>query len=160
LEPMEESPGIFRIGDPTVLRGIVRATTIDKAGNRAVREVDLNPAPPPPMGIANAATNAPQLMPTMNAPLAQPSPPTGRAKDRFEPAVAGPPVLPPPGRQLVNGTHCSLDYALDSPNVSRVEAYATRDGGRTWMRLGDDPDRRSPIEFDLPEDGVYGVTLV
>jgi hypothetical protein len=160
LEPLEETPGVFRIGDPNVLRGVVRATTIDKAGNRAVREVDMNPAPPVPQAIVNAAPNAPQTLPPMNAPLLQASAPGTRTSERVEPAFNSAPVLPPPGRQLVNSTHCSLDYAVDTQNVARVEAYATRDGGRTWMRLGDDPDRRSPIEFDLPEDGVYGVSLV
>jgi hypothetical protein len=61
---------------------------------------------------------------------------------------------------LLNSTHCVLEYALDTPNVTRVEGYATRDGGKTWARLGEDADRRSPFEFDLPEDGEYGIALV
>src|SRR5262249_18047684 len=64
-----------------------------------------------------------------------------------------------PPRQLLNSLHCRMEYALDTPAATRVEAYATRDGGRTWLRLGEDPDRRSPFEFNLPGDGVYGIAL-
>jgi hypothetical protein len=157
LEPLEEAPGLFRVNDASVFQGVVRATTLDKAGNRAVREVNLNPASPPPsLAITTAAGNIPSVMPSVTTASVQ----AVRTSERFEQAVAAAPVLPPPGRQLVNSTHCSLDYALDSANISRVEGYATRDGGRSWVRLGEDADRRSPFEFDVPEDGVYGISLV
>jgi hypothetical protein len=160
LEPLEEAPGLFRIPDPSVLKCVVRATSLDKAGNRAVREVDLNPTSAPAPLPLTAQANA---LPTVPSPIVPASIQDIRPNDRVEPAVAhvpATPMLPPPGRQLVNSLQCSLDYALDTPNVVRVEAFATRDGGRSWARLGDDPDRRSPIEFSLTDDGVYGISLV
>jgi hypothetical protein len=36
----------------------------------------------------------------------------------------------------------------------------TQDGGRTWIRRGDDADRVSPIEVDLGGEGTYGISLV
>ena len=41
-----------------------------------------------------------------------------------------------------------------------VELWITQDGGRTWIRRGDDPDRVSPIEVDLGGEGTYGLCLV
>lgn len=163
LEPIDDSPGVFRVTDPAMLKCVVRAIASDKAGNRAVREVDLNSGTPQ-IVLASAQSPAaptvatPPALPIRTAertePLPQPLPTPAPAL----PAASS--VVPPSGRHLLNGSRCSLEYAIDSPSVTRVEAYGTRDGGRAWIRLGDDPDRRSPIEFDLPEDGVYGISLV
>jgi hypothetical protein len=153
LEPVLEAPGVFRVPDPAVLNGAVRATAADKAGNRAVREINLAPD-----GGAWAAVAA--------RPPANPAPPPLEPvrADATPPAarVAEKPAAPDPtaaGRQLINSLHCKLDYAVEAANVTRVEAYATRDGGKTWQKLAEDPGRRSPIEFDLPEDGVWGIAL-
>jgi hypothetical protein len=107
-----------------------------------------------------------EIMPASHTEVAKPLPvpaPTASVMPSSAgpalPAPAAAQMLAPPGRQLLNTTRCSLDYAVDSPNVARVEAYATRDGGRSWIRVGEDADRHSPFEFDLPEDGVYGVSL-
>lgn len=164
LEPLEDSPGVFRVTDASMLKCVVRATATDKAGNRSVRELDLNAGTPQTITLASAqSTGTPAVAtPTQTVrtadrvelPPLPPTPPTQPA----QPATSS--IVPPSGRLLLNSCRCSMEYAIDSPNISRVEAYATRDGGRTWLRLGDDPDRRSPIEFDLPEDGVYGVSLV
>jgi hypothetical protein len=66
-------------------------------------------------------------------------------------------------RQLLNGTHVVLDYRIDQvgpSGVSKVEVWMTADEGRTWQRLCEDPDRRSPVEFDLPREGLFGVSVV
>ena len=36
----------------------------------------------------------------------------------------------------------------------------TRDDGRSWEELADDPDLQSPINAQLPGEGVYGFRLV
>jgi len=64
---------------------------------------------------------------------------------------------------LVASPRFSLQYAVDDagPNgPATVELWITQDGGRTWIRRGDDPDRASPIEVDLGGEGTYGVSLV
>jgi hypothetical protein len=68
-----------------------------------------------------------------------------------------------PAPQLINSTHAVLEYQIDQQGpsgVGKVEVWATADAGLTWQRLGDDPDRRSPVEFDLPGEGVFGLRLV
>ncbi len=64
---------------------------------------------------------------------------------------------------LVNSPRFKLQYAVDDagPNgPATVELWITHDGGRTWIRRGDDPDRTSPIDVDLGGEGTYGISLV
>jgi len=64
--------------------------------------------------------------------------------------------------QILNSTRFSLDYAVDEVrpgSPARVEFWATRDRGRNWERIGEDVDRRSPAELNLPGDGYYGIAL-
>ena len=88
------------------------------------------------------------------------------------PAAARPPAAaaaPGPGGAgaantlLVDNPKFKLQYAIDDagPNgPATVELWITQDGGRTWIRRGDDPDRVSPIEVDLAGEGTYGISLV
>jgi hypothetical protein len=64
---------------------------------------------------------------------------------------------------LVASPRFKLQYAVDDagPNgPATVELWITQDGGRTWIRRSDDPDRSSPIDVDLGGEGTYGVSLV
>ena len=61
------------------------------------------------------------------------------------------------------GPRFKLQYAIedagpDGPAV--VELWMTQDGGRTWIRRGEDPDRVSPFDVDLGGEGTYGLSLV
>jgi hypothetical protein len=79
-----------------------------------------------------------------------------------------PPSVQPSGREngntlLVSSPKFKLQYAIDDagPNgPATVELWITQDGGRTWIRRGDDPDRASPIDVDLGGEGTYGICLV
>ena len=65
-------------------------------------------------------------------------------------------------KQIINTTHAVLDYRIDQvgpSGVGKVEVYMTTDQGQTWQRLGEDADRRSPVEFDLPGEGLFGIRL-
>jgi len=67
------------------------------------------------------------------------------------------------GTLLVASPRFKLQYAVDDagPNgPATVELWITQDGGRTWIRRSDDPDRASPIDVDLGGEGTYGVSLV
>ncbi len=69
----------------------------------------------------------------------------------------------PAARHLVSSTHVSLEYQIEqvgASGVGKVEMWITSDGGQTWQCLGEDPDRHSPVEIDLPGEGSYGVSLV
>jgi hypothetical protein len=64
---------------------------------------------------------------------------------------------------LVNNTHVFLDYRIEQAGPSGigcVEIWCTHDRGQSWRRIGEDMDRKSPAEAQLPGDGVYGLTLV
>src|SRR5439155_17759656 len=117
-----------------------------KAGNQTVREIDLG-RDQSAMTAAVAKTVAPPA-------------PAPQIVEKPAAPAHGPemPALDKP--QLLNGVHCVLEYALDVPNATKVEGYATKDGGKTWLRLGEDADKRSPFEFELPGDGTYGLMLV
>ncbi len=69
----------------------------------------------------------------------------------------------PPSTLLVDNPKFKLQYAVEDagPNgPASVELWITQDGGRTWIRRGDDSDRLSPIEVDLGGEGTYGICLV
>ncbi len=100
-----------------------------------------------------------------------------RSMDLFPPAANGlhsdpsdsPALTKSPGREGPGGTllvanpKFKLQYAIDDAGPdgpATVELWITQDGGRTWIRRGDDPDRVSPIEVDLGGEGTYGLSLV
>jgi hypothetical protein len=67
------------------------------------------------------------------------------------------------GTLLVPSPRFKLQYAVDDPGPNgpaTVELWITQDGGRTWIRRGDDPDRVSPIDVDLGGEGTFGLCLV
>lgn len=178
LEPLANTAGVFRVPNDNVLKGQVRVTAADKAKNEVVRVVDLGKTVDSRVATAQSVTVLPPA--TVTPPPAPPTLAVAPTAVTSVPAVAAPaattPVpaprvaekifLPDQGvgvaRQLLNNTHCSMDYAIDTTGVAvtKVEAYATRDLGRTWQRVGEDHGRRGPVEFDLPEDGLYGIALV
>jgi hypothetical protein len=64
---------------------------------------------------------------------------------------------------LVASPHFRLQYAIEDPGPngpSSVELWITRDGGRTWIRRAEDPDRVSPLDVDLGGEGTFGISLV
>jgi hypothetical protein len=65
-------------------------------------------------------------------------------------------------KKYINSPRASLDYRIDEvgpSGVGKVEVYLTTDQGETWKKVGDDADRRSPVEFDLAAEGSFGVRL-
>jgi hypothetical protein len=65
--------------------------------------------------------------------------------------------------RLLNGTHATLEYKLDQvgpSGVSKVEVWITSDQGKSWRPLCEDPHRKGRVEFDLPGEGVFGLTVV
>jgi hypothetical protein len=69
----------------------------------------------------------------------------------------------PQKRQIVNSTKISLNYQIEdaSPtSVARVEIWLTRDQGQSWKKHHEVSGHKSPIEVQLPGDGVYGLMLI
>ncbi|MEM8733998.1 MAG: hypothetical protein AAGG44_07245, partial [Planctomycetota bacterium] len=85
-----------------------------------------------------------------DAPMSEPSPPV-ESESAF-------------GRAF----HCksrmfSLDYsveALGGTTLSEIVLWGTQDGGRTWEAWDKDPDRQSPFDVEVGNDGLFGFRMV
>jgi hypothetical protein len=112
--------------------------------DKGITQIGGNVPPPPP-----GSDKVPQPVERLTQPSAPP---------------AAPAQLPVAiNRQVINTTRASLDYRIDQvgpSGVGKVEVWVTVDQGHSWQRLCEDADRRSPAEFDLPGDGLYGLRVV
>lgn len=64
--------------------------------------------------------------------------------------------------RVVNTRQFQIGYKLQDvgpSGVSNVELYITQDNGATWYRYGEDPDRQSPAQVEVPKEGLYGFAL-
>ena len=68
-----------------------------------------------------------------------------------------------PQPRITASPNFELDYELfdtGPQGASRVELWLTRDRGSTWELYGSDPDKQSPMEVQLKQEGLYGFQLV
>ena len=161
----KQTSGPARSGQTS--RAIIPQAGMARSGRSAGSDWDRDQGP---RGVARSAP-----------PVADPSP-----ADLFPPADGGvrgssglasgdltatnPPTFTPSpvrdgagGTLLVANPKFKLQYAIDDAGPkgpATVELWITQDGGRNWIRRGDDPDRTSPIEVDLGGEGTYGLCLV
>jgi hypothetical protein len=143
LPALPDSPGCFAYPDERDWTGLVRASASDRAGNVGTREVNLTQQ--------SAVTQAAWTSTTHGGHVENVS------------AKTPAPAVVATTAKLVNSTHVVLDYRIDQigpSGVSKVEVWITTDGGKAWRHLCDDPDCKSPAEFDLPGEGTYGVSVV
>ncbi len=64
---------------------------------------------------------------------------------------------------MVKSRRFQLNYKIDDvgpSDISRVEVYVTRDGGKVWRKYDQDAPKLPPCIVDVPEEGRYGFTLV
>jgi hypothetical protein len=64
---------------------------------------------------------------------------------------------------MVKSRRFQLNYKIDDvgpSDISRVEVYVTRDGGKVWRKYDQDAPKQPPCIVDVPEEGRYGFTLV
>lgn len=155
-----ELPGVFRAPE-TGMSVRVRVSGKDKAGNigTQVVNVDNHRAPTPIAQPVVPSATSPIEVPPAPLPVAVAVAPEQRVVEK--PAM--PSAIAKPTVQMLNTRRCVLSYAFDGvPQelVQRVEVFVTRDEGRTWVNLGEDPDKRSPVELYLPEDGTFGFVVL
>jgi hypothetical protein len=65
-------------------------------------------------------------------------------------------------RRVVSSRRFQVGYAVEDvgpSGIGAVELFITQDQGRKWWKYGDDPDRRSPIDVEVPQDGEYGFAI-
>jgi hypothetical protein len=186
LEAVPGLPGTFRIPSVEAFLAPVRVTVSDLAGNTTTEDnVNLQnvPALLPGATAPEPARQPPDLVkPTLPTPLPVQQnlyPGAGAAINNAQFVVQTnalqslPSVSPPPleqkspaaagQRQLLNTPRAALDYRIDQvgpSGVGKVEVWMTADQGHSWQRVCEDKNRRSPTEFDLPGDGLFGVRVV
>jgi hypothetical protein len=88
------------------------------------------------------------------------NPPSDTSAIRADDSLAANPGVEP---YYSDSKTFSLDYALDEETisaVSAVELWGTVDGGKTWEHWDNDPDRASPFDIQVEEEGVFGFRMV
>jgi len=143
--------------------GIVQAAHIEPFGEKPAQQSHYPPlgGPPEAVKVANAAPNDLKLPtadvlplpPEASAVVATQLPTRQEFNHKSNPGAKW---------QMVRDPHLSLEYSIRDEGrsgVGKVEVWITKDGGRSWDLLCDDPDRRSPVDFNLPGEGVYGIRL-
>lgn len=117
---------------------------------------------PPPPGTPVAPLAVPQHVvmpptaPPNTAPIAAPAAAPAAAP------IAAPIGEKPQGRKLLNTTNAQIDYRIDTvgpSGVGRVDVYMTPDRGQTWVKVGEDTDKQSPANVNLPGEGLFGIRL-
>jgi hypothetical protein len=64
--------------------------------------------------------------------------------------------------RVVNSRRFHIGYRIDdvgASGISRVELFISQSDGKKWFKYGEDTDRTSPIEVEVPQEGRYGFTL-
>jgi hypothetical protein len=160
VEPFAKTSDLFHLpaAKEKNWTGMLRATARDLAGNVAVREMDGKA-----MGLASATpskTEQPSGQPVSAIQTVSAVQPV--VYREAKPTMVNPPAPAPAERQVLHSTHATLEYQVDQvgpSGIAKVTVWMTRDGGQTWQFLCEDPDKKSPVELDLPGDGIYGVSV-
>ena len=159
---------------PPLANDVARTSVRPETKGLVGTSVDMPPAktlefpapPPPPPPVTQSVSNS--LAPTQpmipSKPIEQPpvkpieQPPVKPMQQPVEAPIKN--GLP---HQLISTTHASIEYRIDQvgpSGVGKVEVYMTPDNGQSWHRLGEDGDKRSPADINLPGDGVFGIRIV
>jgi hypothetical protein len=162
-ELMAPNSALTPIGPPAPSVSSVPA----QPDQQASASLPTPPATPAQGETSTVAKAAPS--PTASLPMPQAS--------LTSPGTATPPEAPPqhpvsqsaparngmPTRQVLNTKHAAIEYQVDPvgpSGIGKVEIWMTADKGASWQRVGEDVDRRSPAEIDLPGEGLFGIRLV
>ena len=152
---IERDPGLPPAGSE---RATLAASTAGRNRERSAGPDLFRTANPGPSADGGLGAAPPEAASGPSASTAG-GPPRGSAA----PAAAGGNAPNAGNTLLVDSPRFKLQYAVDDagPNgPATVELWITQDGGRTWIRRGEDPDHASPIDVDLGGEGTYGIWLV
>jgi hypothetical protein len=136
----EQLPSLTNPGAPSLPK-------VPVPGNQAKSFLPKAPA----TGAANDAVPITSLPPAVPSLQPQPVAPRTSSLPRGQ------------SRQLLSTTRASIDYKVDKvgpSGVGKVDVWIKADGEPVWKRLCSDEDRRSPVEINLPGEGVFGVQVV
>ncbi len=120
---------------------------------------DQRPSPDNPLPVSSSPKNGSPKNGELDSQL-EFSKSTPPAAANAEPSTASSPF----GQAFhCNSRAFSLDYALNEvagSALADVELWGTEDGGRVWQRWGSDPDRQSPFDVQVANDGLFGFRMV
>ena len=117
---------------------------------------------PGPTGSASEIPALDSLTPPEVTGSTSPSPAAANHGQKISPASPPAKGADPKSGHLVNSTTFRIAYELEGVGVSgisSVELYITENDGRKWYHYGRDPDRTSPMEVTVPQDGSYGFSF-
>jgi hypothetical protein len=116
-----------------------------------------SPTPPdvPPLATGGLVPT-PEISPPQRFAPTQPHAFEPQTQSQPQPRRAG-------GRQrVVASRRFQVGYKLEDvgpSGIGEVELFITEDNGRKWWKYGDDPDRKSPFDVEVPRDGEYGFAI-
>jgi hypothetical protein len=118
LKPAGYDPNVFSVPDPASMRGKVRATAGDLAGNMVTKEIDLSEGQPK-TEVARADENKTFANPALPAgepkPGASPLPPPSSPNHAMPaPPIEGPPVSPEPRATATPAAPAATDSHIES----------------------------------------------
>lgn len=67
-----------------------------------------------------------------------------------------------PRVRVINNLRFNIGYRIEDvgpSGVSAVELFITQDGGQKWYKYGEDADKQSPFQVEVPESGMYGFAI-
>jgi hypothetical protein len=140
-------------------------TEAAKSAVATAKPAAVTAVPNPP--IANQATAPTAAKPAVagQSPTAAATPAAAKPASPATPASAAGGLrasLPAQPPRMVNARTFELEYNVSASGAttgSRVELWATRDGGRNWSLATVDDDNRSPLIVRTDAEGLYGFRL-
>jgi hypothetical protein len=154
---LPEAPGVPspRIPDPPPSRGAAAPFPV-KVSDEELKIPDLPAIPAPDASSIKPPADipAPGVVPAKATAAHKPTDPPPVATRTPEPAETG-------AHPILNSRTCSINYQVDGPAkfATRIDFWATADGGRSWMKVQDASGGSSPARLTLPGDGVYGIRI-
>ncbi len=68
----------------------------------------------------------------------------------------------PANARIVKSHDFKIGYKIDDvgpSGIGNVDFFITQNGGKKWWRYGEDKDKQSPFQVEVPQDGIYGFTM-
>ena len=175
ITPLPGQAGVFRL-NPADVNLPIRVTASDLSGNLATRDIVARDS------MAMAQGGQPGTLPSITPPPPQMTqspyiapPPLTTAPSVPAPAISNGGISTtayrpagmdnsdkPANRKLINTTRAQIEYRIDTvgpSGIGRVDIYLTSDRGQTWNKVGEDPNKKSPLSVELPGEGLFGVRL-
>jgi hypothetical protein len=137
--------------DPLPAIPYAAPTTLPGAGQGSTPTVGTSPGT-----STTLPTSYVPSVPTHTPSVTNPSTPGLPASGQPASNVAG-------QKLLLNTTRAVIDYRIDQvgpSGVGKVEVFLTHDQGQMWRKVCEDADRRSPVEVELPGEGLFGLKMV